>query len=75
MDPNQIDNVLMSPPSAKQCQCGASFAELGEAAMRRIQAPDHDDIESSLQQRLEEEAARDKVEMERASSSGGRRRE
>lgn len=32
-----IDAILNSPPTSKKCMCGFSFAELGEAAMRRMQ--------------------------------------
>ncbi len=34
---DNIDDVLSSPPGKQQCMCGNTFAELGEAAMKRLQ--------------------------------------
>ncbi|ORY35614.1 hypothetical protein BCR39DRAFT_511144 [Naematelia encephala] len=32
-----IDDILNGPPDERQCMCGHTFAELGEAAMKRLQ--------------------------------------
>jgi hypothetical protein len=42
-----IDEVLSSPPGRLQCMCGHTFAELGEAAMRRLQNHDREEVDAS----------------------------
>ncbi|KAK8854833.1 hypothetical protein IAR55_003572 [Kwoniella newhampshirensis] len=63
-----IDAILSSPPTSKQCMCGITFAELGEAAMRRLQVAEQDELEQTMRDNSggapapgskEDEAARD----------------
>ncbi|AFR95678.2 hypothetical protein C343_03784 [Cryptococcus neoformans C23] len=49
----EIDSIISSPPNVKNwCMCGKSFAELGEAAMKRMAAAEQSDLEE--RQRHEE---------------------
>ncbi|WVQ99930.1 hypothetical protein IAU59_007073 [Kwoniella sp. CBS 9459] len=41
-----IDDILSSAPSKNLCMCGSTFAELGEAAMRRAQATEQEDMDT-----------------------------
>ncbi|OCF42751.1 hypothetical protein I317_03482 [Kwoniella heveanensis CBS 569] len=41
-----IDDILSSAPSKNLCMCGSTFAELGEAAMKRAQATEQEDMEA-----------------------------
>lgn len=68
------------PLPAKHCQCGFTFAELGEAAMRRMQEQEAEELEARLRERAglgplspESEAGSQKIEMERRASSSSRR--
>ncbi|KAE8542611.1 hypothetical protein D1P53_001392 [Cryptococcus gattii VGV] len=43
---NEIDSIISSPPDVKKwCMCGKTFAELGEAAMKRMAAAEQNDLE------------------------------
>lgn len=44
-DPQQtnIDQILLNPPSKPTCACGHTFAELGEAQMKRMQMSEQED--------------------------------
>ncbi|WWD19019.1 hypothetical protein CI109_103476 [Kwoniella shandongensis] len=52
-----IDAILSSPVTSKQCMCGATFAELGEAAMKRLQVAEQDELECTMRGRANEAAA------------------
>ena len=61
-----IDAIISSRPSSKYCQCGYTFAELGEAAMRRMQAQEQEEAEEELRDRAcgpVDEAGERKIEM------------
>ncbi|WVR07466.1 hypothetical protein IAU60_004508 [Kwoniella sp. DSM 27419] len=45
-----IDAVLSSPPSKTRCMCGSTFAELGEAAMRKMQVVEQEEMEARLRE-------------------------
>lgn len=47
-----IDDILASPPSKNRCMCGSTFAELGEAAMRRLHEAEAEDVEERERVRL-----------------------
>jgi len=45
-DRGNIDEIFTAAPSEnKMCMCGSSFAELGEAAMRKMQQVDQEELE------------------------------
>jgi hypothetical protein len=52
--PTNIDEILSSPPSKQQCMCGLTFAELGEAAMRNMQAEEAADRSSNQEPEVPE---------------------
>ena len=47
-DQLDLDATLSSPLTSKKCMCGASFAELGEAAMRKMHAQEQEEVEARL---------------------------
>ncbi|WWC71630.1 uncharacterized protein I206_105588 [Kwoniella pini CBS 10737] len=47
-----IDSIISSPPGKNLCMCGSTFAELGEAAMRRMQSVEQDEEDERINQTL-----------------------
>ncbi|ORX38571.1 hypothetical protein BD324DRAFT_577633 [Kockovaella imperatae] len=43
-----IDAPFSAPSTSKKCMCGASFAELGEAAMRKMNQQDREDLDADM---------------------------
>ncbi|WRT68347.1 uncharacterized protein IL334_005323 [Kwoniella shivajii] len=76
ISPGDIDCILSCPDEAKQCMCGSTFAELGAAAMRRMQNVEQDELEERVRERAneggnkEDEARRDSMSGNRAGPSG-----
>ncbi|WVQ68116.1 uncharacterized protein L199_006322 [Kwoniella botswanensis] len=67
-----IDTVLSSPPTKHQCMCGSTFAELGEAAMRRMQNIDQDEMEERVRENAGGSGSGTKeMEARRDTPSGG----
>ena len=72
------DAIISSPPDSKMCQCGYTFAELGEAAMRRMKLQDQEEAEARMREAcgssgLEDGMGNLKLEMERGASSSSPR--
>ncbi|WVQ81909.1 hypothetical protein IAT38_004036 [Cryptococcus sp. DSM 104549] len=47
---DNIDAILASPPTKHRCMCGSTFAELGEAAMKRMQMAEQEDLEERMRE-------------------------
>ncbi|WWC90774.1 uncharacterized protein L201_005711 [Kwoniella dendrophila CBS 6074] len=45
-----IDTILSSPSAKDLCMCGSTFAELGEAAMRRMHSIEQDEIDEGVRE-------------------------
>ncbi|WVN90233.1 uncharacterized protein L203_105469 [Cryptococcus depauperatus CBS 7841] len=49
LSPSDMNHILSSPPNPKKwCMCGSTFAELGEKAMKKMQAAERDDLEERM---------------------------
>ncbi|KGB79453.2 hypothetical protein CNBG_5291 [Cryptococcus deuterogattii R265] len=57
---DNIDSIISSPPNMKTwCMCGKTFAELGEAAMKRMQAADWEDMEERMRRSAVDGSSKD----------------
>ncbi|WVQ81908.1 hypothetical protein IAT38_004035 [Cryptococcus sp. DSM 104549] len=55
---DNIDAIITSPPTKDRCLCGSTFAELGEATLKRWQRMEEEDaVVRARQEREEQEAA------------------
>ncbi|WWC63208.1 uncharacterized protein I303_105808 [Kwoniella dejecticola CBS 10117] len=50
--PENIDSIISSPPGKNLCMCGSTFAELGEAAMRRMQSVEQEEEDERINQSI-----------------------
>lgn len=53
------------------CMCGKTFAELGEAAMKRMQAADREDMEERMRQSAGDGSSKDLQSREERSCQDG----
>lgn len=69
---DNIDSIISSPPNMKTwCMCGKTFAELGEAAMKRMQAADREDMEERMRQSAGDGNSKDLQSREERSCQDG----
>ncbi|OWZ42130.1 hypothetical protein C356_03575 [Cryptococcus neoformans c45] len=69
---DNIDSIISSPPNMKTwCMCGKTFAELGEAAMKRMQAADREDMEERMRRSAGDGSSKDLQSREERSCQDG----
>ncbi|WVW85676.1 hypothetical protein I302_107714 [Kwoniella bestiolae CBS 10118] len=67
-----MDTILSSPSAKHQCMCGSTFAELGEAAMRRMQSVEQDEMEGRVRENAGSATSGSKEDEARRDSLSGR---